>query len=105
MFDFSNQDKKEKYYKRGEVFLKENDITCFSVDRNSFGVMQNVYARINLEPFSRKTVSKEELQRAKSTKPFVVVNDRFTSIRPNPMKDSPLRENAYLVFELDEEDR
>lgn len=103
MFDFSNQDKKEKYYKRGEAFLMENELTCFTVDRNSFGVMQNIYARINLEPFSRKTVTKEELLRAKQTKPFVTVNDRFT--RRNPMNASSLRENAYLVFELDEEDR
>lgn len=103
MFDFNNNERKAKYYARAEAFLKENNLECFSIDRARFGVIKNTYARIDLEPFSKKTVTREELARAKATKPFVVVNDRYTKV--SPMRGESLRENAYLIFELDAEDR
>lgn len=103
MFDFNNQDKKNKYYQRAQEFLEENELESFVIDRAQFGVKQNTYARINLEPFSKKTVTKDELARAKATKPFVVVCDRYS--RRNPAAATPLRETAYLLFELDVEDR
>ena len=103
MFDFDNQEKKNKYYVRAAAYLKENNLECFAIDRSAFGVIRNTYARINLEPFSKKTVTKEELARAKATKPFVVVCDRYS--RRSPATANPLRETAYLLFELDPEDR
>lgn len=103
MFDFNNQSKKDKYYARADAFLKENQLECFVIDKCAFGVIQNTYARINLEPFSKKTVTKDELARAKATKPFVVVCDRYS--KRNPASATPLRETAYLLFELDVEDR
>ena len=103
MFDFNNHEKKTKYYNRAETFLKENNLDCFVVDRTRFGVMKNTYARIDVEPFSKKTVTREDLKRAKDTKPFVVINDRYS--RNPSMLGRPLRENAYLLFELDMEDR
>lgn len=101
MFDFTDE-KKQKYYTRAEQFLKENDLECFGIDRSKFGVMGNRYTRIALHPFTKKTVSREELARAKTFAYVVVVNDRYT--RKNSMEAAPLREKAYLKLPLDEED-
>lgn len=101
MFDFTDE-KKKKYFERAEQFLKENDLECFEIDKASFGVMQNLYAKITLQPFTKKTVSKEHLARAKTYAYVVVVNDRYS--RKNSMEAMPLRENAYLKLPLDSED-
>ena len=103
MFDFDNKEKKAKYYARAQAFLQENEIECFVIDKDRFGIKQNTYVRIDLEPFSKKTVSKDELCRAKQLKPFVVINDRFT--RNRLMQGTSIRETAYLLFEIDEEDK
>ncbi len=103
MFDFNNQEKKDKYYRRAQEFLQEHELECFVIDRMQFGVKKNTYARIDLELFSRKTVSRSELLKAKRLEPFVVVRDRYT--RRRPMEAETTKEKAYLLFELDEEDR
>ncbi len=103
MFDFNNQKKKDKYYDRAQRFLEEQELRCFEIDRAQFGVKQNTYARIDLLPFTKKTVNRHELAKAKELKPFVVVMDRYTKVQH--MQGLPLREKAYLLFELDAEDR
>lgn len=101
MFDFIEENK-QKYYIRAEQFLHENDLECFEIDKTQFGIIGNQFAKIALEPFSKKTVSKEQLARAKTYSYVVVVNDRYT--RKSGMEVMPLKENAYLKLPLDEED-
>ena len=101
MFDFSDE-KKQKYFERAEQFLQENDLSCFQIDKVQFGIIGNRFAKIILQPFTKKTVNRSQLAHAKTFECVVIVNDRYT--RNKGMEAKPLHENAYLKLPLDEED-
>ena len=102
MFDFA-KDRKEKYYKKAEEILSEAGLNCFVINRDCFAIVKNKEVKIYFIPFSKKTVSNEELARAKRIKNLHVVNDRNS--KHDPLIGRPIRENAYILFEMDEEDK
>lgn len=102
MFDFS-EEKKEKYYLRAEMYLQENRLSCLKVDRDKFTVQGKEHlAKVYFVSFSKKTVTKKELEKAKTLDKIVITNDRTT--KPKPGKPESIRENGYVELELDEED-
>lgn len=95
---------KEKYFQRAALFLQENNLECFLLDKERFSVQISACkVNIHLVPFSSKTVTKEKLAKAKLLERFIVINDRYT--KPKKGECGVLRENAYILLDLDEEDK
>lgn len=95
---------KEKYFQRANLLLQENGLGCFLLDKERFSVQISARkAKIHLIPFSSKTVTKEELSKAKLLDCFIIINDRYTKRKKGEC--GALRENAYILLDLDEEDK
>ena len=103
MFDFSDENKK-RYYDKAEEYLKENGLECFEIDRSKIRVKsKEEEVHVFVIPFSKRQVTGEELRKAKQLKRFVSINDRFT--KPKRGVAEPIRENAYIKFEIIDNDK
>ena len=102
MFDFSDE-KKEKYYARAEAYMKETEMTGFEIDRDRISVNNKEHqVKIYFVPFYPQKVTRKQLQYAKKLDKVVITNDRFSPRK----KGAPasMRENGYILLEMDEED-
>lgn len=102
MFDFS-QEKKEKYYARVEEYMKLARMDGFEIDRDRFSVLnKNHQVKVYLLPFYPQKVTRKQLQHAKKLDKVKITNDRYTPRK----KGAPasMRENGYILLEMDEED-
>ena len=101
---FSFEDKaKEKYYQKAEEKLREAGLDIFEVDRKQITVLKNEQVRIYLVPWSRHSVTREELGRLKAIENFVVVRDRYKKAKKGETKQQT--ELGYFLIDLEEEDR
>lgn len=102
MFNLDQIDK-EKYYQEAEVYLKNNNLECLKIDRDKFSVLtKEGFVKIHFQPFYKKTVSKEQLLRAKRTPRIVITNDRYSSVKKGEC--GMTRENGHLLITLHKED-
>lgn len=102
MFDFSDENK-EKYYLRAEEYMQVNGMTGFEIDRERFAALNKDHqVKIYFVPFYPKRVTRKELMHAKKLDKVVITNDRYT---PRKKGDAAsMRENGYILLEMDEED-
>lgn len=102
MFDLSDE-KKEKYYARAEEYMQENKMTGFEIDRDRFYALNSTHqVGIYFVPFYPKKVTKKELMYAKTLDKVVITNDRFSPRKKGA--SASMRENGYILLEMDEED-
>lgn len=101
---FSFEDKtKEKYYQKAEEKLREAGLDIFEVDRKQITVLKNEQVRIYLVPWSRHSVTRDELGRLKSIESFVIVRDRYQKAKKG--KVAPQTELRYFLMDLEDEDK
>lgn len=92
-------EQKATFYKQAEEYLAENDLECLKIDRDRFAYSgKDHIVKIYLLPFNKKTVSREQLARAKTLDKVVIMNDRYS--RPKPGTVIPTRENEYIKFDV-----
>lgn len=88
---------KNAYYKKAEEILKEQNLSSFKIDKDRIGFLsRDMFIKIYFLPFSKKTVSNEELLRAKKVENIVITNDRFSKRKAG--EPYPTRENGYILL-------
>lgn len=102
MFDFSKETK-EKYFARAEQYIEENQMNGFRIDRDQIAVMNSAHkVKLFFVPFYPRVVDRKDLMRAKKLDKVVITNDRYTPRKPGA--SASMRENGYILLDLDEED-
>ena len=101
MFDFSKE-KKEKYYKKAERILEENELTKLLIDREGITIRRNEIVIIHIIPSSTADVTRQEMATLKKIKECVVKCDKF---KRYPGKPKPMYASAHFEFALEECDR
>lgn len=97
------EETKLKFYRMAEKYLAENGLECLEINRDMFTYSgREKEVRIHLLPFSKKTVSKEQLLHAKTLKHVVITNDRYSRHKKGTVIQT--RENGYVWFEIDKEE-
>lgn len=101
-FDLDQIDK-NKYFREAEKYLKDANLECFKIDRDRFAFMYNDgLIKIYFVPFYKKTVSKEQLLRAKANPQIVITNDRYTPRKRG--EPEMTRENGHMLLLAHAED-
>ena len=96
-------EQKTRFYDMAEEYLAENDLECLKIDRDRFAYSGKEHiVKIFLLPFNKKTVSREQLARAKEMDNVVITNDRYSRHKPGTVIAT--RENGYVRFSVNEED-
>lgn len=102
MFDFLKETK-EKYFARAEKYIEENQMNGFRIDRDQIAINNSEHiVKIFFIPFYPKVVSKKALEHAKKLDKVVITNDRFTPRKKG--ESASMRENGYILLDMDEED-
>lgn len=96
-------EQKEIYYKMAEEYLVKHNLECIKIDRDKFAYSgKDKIVKISFLPFSKKTVSREQLAYAKTLEHVVITNDRYS--RPKKGLVVPTRENGYIKFFVGKEE-
>ena len=94
---------KSKYYREAEQYLREENLDCFKIDKDRFAFLYNDgLVKLYFVPFYKKTVTREQLQRAKKNPLIVITNDRDTKRKKG--EPEMTRENGYLLLMAHVED-
>ena len=92
-------EQKNAFYDMAEEYLAENDLECLKIDRDRFSYAgKEKIVKIYFLPFNKKTVSREQLARAKTLDKVVITNDRYSRQKPGTV--IPTRENGYIKFDV-----
>lgn len=98
-----SEEQKNKYYERAEKYLAENGLECMQISRSIFTVSgAEGIVKVHLLPFTKDTVSREQLLRAKALKHVTITNDRYSRHKKGTVIQT--RENGYVWFEIDKEE-
>ena len=83
--------------------MQENKMSGLKIDRDRFSVLNATHqVRIYFVPFYPRQVTRRELLYAKQLDKVVITNDRFTPRKK--WEVGSMRENGYILLEMDEED-